>query len=229
MWAAASGNLPRDFGNVSNGDVIPGYVSRVTNFGVFVNFLSSLSGLAMRGNVADEFVTDPSKHFQPGQSVRARVLHLDPDTQKMQLSLKQSDCQSGDISFLRSYFTDVWAAAGSLGGVVETRGGMYASIVIGGIADGVVEDSKYGGIVVDLGDDLTGFVKTEHCQDIECEVGQTVRARVLDVDPRKAIVDLSLLPSLVVPSKKTLPLQKPSSEMTSKTPLLNSKHIQTLR
>ena len=199
--AASADKLPSEFDSVSVGDVLPGYVSNVTPFGVFVNFMSSLSGLAMRSNVADEFVTDPSKHFETGQSVRARVLKIDVDAQKLELSLMQSDCESDDASFLTTYFADVCTIA-DVEGRQEDELKWYAGLSIGGTVSGVVESMKYGGVIIDLGNDVTGFVKQEHCKGIKCEIGETVKARILDADPRKAIVDLSLLPDLIKKASK---------------------------
>ena len=199
--AAASGSLPRDIDSISIGDMLHGYVSNVTHFGVFVNFLSSFSGLALKSNIADEFVTDPSNHFEPGQTVRARVLKIDLQAQKLELSLKQSDCESEDASYLTTHFADVCKIA-NVEKHQDDELQWYAALSIGGTVDGTVESMKYGGVIVDLGNDVTGFVKQEHCDGVTCEVGQTVTARILDADPRKAIVDLSLLPDLIKSSKK---------------------------
>ena len=40
---------------------------------MFVSFLDGLTGLAMRSNVSDAFVKDPTEHFVVDQSVRAYV------------------------------------------------------------------------------------------------------------------------------------------------------------
>jgi rRNA biogenesis protein RRP5 len=201
LAAAVSEAIPSSIDALVVGVTYPGYVSNVTDFGVFVRFGSSLTGLAMRGNVADEFVSDPAQHFSVGQSVQARVLKVDSSTKKFELSLKQSHCKAATDSFLRSYFADVCTIAG----VSRRRSafGWYSALKIGGTVEGVVEDMRYGGVIIDLGNDLTGFVKEEHCPDsTPCTVGDKVKARVLDADPRKAIVDLSLLPELLKQASK---------------------------
>ena len=186
--------------------------------------MASLSGLALRSNVADEFVTDPSKHFEAGQSVRARVLKIDAEAQKVELSLMQSDCGSEDSSFLSSYFVDVCAIA-ELDSRKDDELQWYTALTIGGTISGTVENLKYGGVVVDLGNDVTGFVKQEHCKDIKCEIGQTITAKVLDADPRKAIVDLSLQPALVKKAGKSTSKVKIGSRVKGTVQLVKTGYL----
>lgn len=62
--------IPQESSDVSLGDVVAGFVSRVEAFGVFVKFLGRFSALCPRSMVADRTVEDPRGMFQEGDSVR---------------------------------------------------------------------------------------------------------------------------------------------------------------
>ena len=89
--------------------LLQGYVKSVTDFGVFVGFLGKLTGLAPRAHLCDHFVTSPADHFSPGQTVRARVVEVNPDAEKFIISLKPSQVSSNLLSeagFIRSFFAE---------------------------------------------------------------------------------------------------------------------------
>ncbi len=73
--AAAAGDereafIPKSAEDVSPGDLVAGFVSRVESFGVFVKFLGRFAALCPRSMVADRVVEDPSGMFTEGDSVR---------------------------------------------------------------------------------------------------------------------------------------------------------------
>ena len=62
--------IPKAASDVSVGDLVCGYVSRVESFGVFVKFLGRFTALCPRSMAADRVVEDPSGLFEEGDSVR---------------------------------------------------------------------------------------------------------------------------------------------------------------
>ena len=206
LAAAAAEALPSSIADLTAGAIMAGYVHNVTNFGVFVRFAGSLTGLAMRSNVADEFVTDPDEHFARGQSVRALISKVDAGAEKFELVLKQSVCSSDTDAFLCSHVQDTLMLSGG------ADDEWWAKMRVGATIEGKVEDKRYGGIIIDLGNDITGFVKAEHCLKVACEVGDTVTGRILDIDPKKRIVDLTVLPDLL----KSLPKKKDKKDKKRK-------------
>ena len=56
--------------------LVPGYITNVTNDACYVRFLGQLTGRAGLAQLADLFVSDPSRHFHVGQSVRAQVVQV---------------------------------------------------------------------------------------------------------------------------------------------------------
>jgi uncharacterized protein len=72
------------------GQVLPGIVTNVTNFGAFIDVGVHQDGLAHISQLADRFVRDPNEVVKVGQKVRARVMEVDLDRKRIALSLKGS-------------------------------------------------------------------------------------------------------------------------------------------
>jgi small subunit ribosomal protein S1 len=70
------------------GDVVPGVVKRVADFGAFVEIAPGLEGLVHKSELADEAPEDPATAVEPGQEVSARVLLVDTVERKVSLSLR---------------------------------------------------------------------------------------------------------------------------------------------
>lgn len=62
--------IPKSAGDVSVGDLVVGFVSKVEAFGVFVKFLGRFAALCPRSMAADRLVEDPRGMFTEGDSVR---------------------------------------------------------------------------------------------------------------------------------------------------------------
>ena len=66
-----------------------GVVSRLTDFGAFID-LGGVDGLLHISEMSWARVKDPSEILQPGQEIDVVVIALDPDKQRISLSLKQA-------------------------------------------------------------------------------------------------------------------------------------------
>jgi len=73
------------------GQVLPGIVTNVTNFGAFIDIGVHQDGLAHISQLADRFVRDPNEVVKVGQKVQARVLEVDIDRKRISLSLKMQE------------------------------------------------------------------------------------------------------------------------------------------
>jgi len=71
------------------GQVLPGIVTNVTNFGAFIDVGVHQDGLAHISQLADRFVRDPNEVVKVGQKVQARVLEVDIERKRISLSLKK--------------------------------------------------------------------------------------------------------------------------------------------
>ncbi len=71
--------------------VLPGIVNNVTNFGAFVDLGIKQNGLIHISNLADKFISNPAEVIKLHQQVKVKVLEVDIQRNRIQLSLKDSD------------------------------------------------------------------------------------------------------------------------------------------
>ena len=109
------------------GDVISGKVSRLADFGAFVEIIPGLDGLVHRTEISYEKVSHPSRVLNVGDPVQARVLKIDEPNRKISLSIKAAMVfgQNGE-------------------GEEDVR------LEVGQVLKGIVEDQKPYGLFVRL-------------------------------------------------------------------------------
>ncbi len=78
------------------GMVVRGTVTKITNFGVFVELEQDLEGLLHISELADHKVENPQDVVKPGEKVDVKILRVDRTDRKIGLSLKRA--QWGDSS-----------------------------------------------------------------------------------------------------------------------------------
>jgi len=71
------------------GEIIRGKVTKVTNFGVFVELEAGLEGLLHVSELADHKVESPEEIVKPGQELEVKILRVDVGERKIGLSLKR--------------------------------------------------------------------------------------------------------------------------------------------
>jgi len=83
-----------DFGNVStiddlrDGMVLPGIITNITNFGVFVDIGIKENGLIHISQLANRFVKNPADVVSLNQQVQVRITSIDRERKRIQLSMK---------------------------------------------------------------------------------------------------------------------------------------------
>ncbi len=73
------------------GMIVPGIVTNVTKFGAFVDIGIKQDGLVHISNLSNSYVSDPSKVVKLHQHVMVKVLDIDIDRKRIQLSMKGVD------------------------------------------------------------------------------------------------------------------------------------------
>ncbi len=73
------------------GMIVPGIVTNVTKFGAFVDIGIKQDGLVHISNLSNSYVSDPSKVVKLNQHVMVKVLDVDIDRKRIQLSMKGID------------------------------------------------------------------------------------------------------------------------------------------
>ena len=157
------------------GERVRGTITRVMDFGAFVELEAGVEGLIHVSEMSwVKKVRQPSDLVKPGETVDAVILGVNPAEQRMSLGLKQA-------------LGDPWADAAQefpVGSEVEgpvvslTKFGAFVQLAEG--IEGMVHVS-----------DISGEKRINHPQDV-LKVGQSVKALVLELDAEKRRLKLGM-------------------------------------
>jgi len=160
---------------LKEGDRIQGTVSRLTDFGAFVEIEPGIEGLIHVSEMAwGRKVHHPSEVLKAGQSVEALILGIKPEERRISLGLKQT-------------LADPWAE-------------IPQKYPVGSAVEGPVTRLLNFGAFVQVAEGVEGLVhvseiapdkRVNHPSD-ELRVGQVVRAAVLAVDQERRQIKLSM-------------------------------------
>lgn len=78
----------RTINDLKEGMILPGIVTNITNFGCFVDVGIKENGLVHISELADRFVSNPTDVVSLHQHVKVRVLSIDLERKRIQLSMK---------------------------------------------------------------------------------------------------------------------------------------------
>jgi small subunit ribosomal protein S1 len=81
--------------NYQPGMIVRGKVTKITNFGVFVELEPGLEGLLHVSELSDEKIEDPTQVVKIGDEVEVKILRVDIDDRKIGLSLKRAQWGAG--------------------------------------------------------------------------------------------------------------------------------------
>src|SRR4030095_4210844 len=71
------------------GDVVEGRVTKVVTFGAFIEVVPGVEGLVHISELADHHVENPREVVTQGETVKARIIEMDPERRRLSLSLKR--------------------------------------------------------------------------------------------------------------------------------------------
>ncbi|MFN2611934.1 MAG: 30S ribosomal protein S1 [Solirubrobacterales bacterium] len=75
------------------GDTLDGEVTKVVQFGAFVQILPGVEGLVHISELAQHHVESPGEVVSPGDSVRVKILEVDDERRRLSLSVKRVEGQ----------------------------------------------------------------------------------------------------------------------------------------
>lgn len=164
--------------NNKQGDIVEGVVRNITDFGIFIGLNDDIDGLIHMSDLSWEKSGDDAlKEFKKGDTVKAKILAIDIEKERVSLGVKQL-----------SEGSDSASSSASVDGVKK------GATVKAEITD-VLED----GIMVKLDNGLTTKIKSmdlargrEQQNTANFKVGQTVEAKVIVADAKKRSVTLSI-------------------------------------
>ena len=77
--------------NHRQGEVVEGTVTKLTNFGAFIELEEGIEGLVHVSEIADRHVKDPADELKVGDKLKVKILKVDADSHKISLSAKEAE------------------------------------------------------------------------------------------------------------------------------------------
>ncbi len=158
------------------GEIIHGKISRLTDFGAFVEVAPGVDGLVHISEISYERVSHPSKLLKEGESVDVLVMGIDRDLHRISLSIKEATIKKK---------------------MDMEEGSDKVRLEIGQILKGIVEDSKPYGLFVRLpqfGTRVRGLLPTEELRDSErgdvkkkFPKGREIQVEIISIDEKGRI------------------------------------------
>ncbi|MBE3596154.1 MAG: 30S ribosomal protein S1 [Hydrogenibacillus sp.] len=160
------------FERLKPGDIVEGRVARFADFGAFID-LGGADGLVHISELSWDHVAHPSEVLNIGDVVKVKVLRIDPERERISLSLKEAG-------------PSPWERA-------------KEEIKIGEVREGIVRRLASFGAFVELLPGVEGLVHISQLARRRVatpsevvEPGQVVRVKVLDFIPEEKRVSLSM-------------------------------------
>ncbi|MHB1206516.1 MAG: S1 RNA-binding domain-containing protein, partial [Rhodospirillaceae bacterium] len=156
------------------GTEVEGEIKNITEFGLFVGLDGEIDGMVHLSDLAWEGDGDAAlKAFTKGQVVKAKVLDVDVEKERISLGIKQLS-------------EDPFAGAAS-----ELKKGQVVTCVVKQVTE--------NGLEVSVNDNFQGFIKRNELAKDRSEqrpdrfaVGEKVDARIISVDPKTRKLTLSI-------------------------------------
>lgn len=158
------------------GSVVSGTVSRITDFGVFVD-LGGIDGLIHISELSWNRVKHPSEIVKAGSIVETYILSVDKEKERVSLSLKKT--------------------------IAEPWDNISEKIGVGDIISGKVVRLAPFGVFIEIEPGVDGLVhisqisekRVNKVEDV-LSVGESIKAKVLDINPTDKKISLSIREAL---------------------------------
>jgi small subunit ribosomal protein S1 len=155
-------------------DKVTGAIKSITDFGIFVGLDGGIDGLVHLSDISwNETGEDAVRRFKKGQEVEAVVLSVDPERERISLGIKQID--------------------------KDPVSNFVADHGKGSIVTGKVTEVDAKGAIIDLGDDIDGYLRASEISIDRVEdarthlnVGDEVEAKFIGVDRKNRTINLSI-------------------------------------
>ncbi len=95
------------------GDIVEGKVTKITNFGAFIELADEIDGLVHISQIGEEHVEKIKDILKIGQVVSARVIKIDKDERRIGLSIKAANYDSAQLQAEISAFDRMKGPSGS--------------------------------------------------------------------------------------------------------------------
>jgi small subunit ribosomal protein S1 len=160
--------------NYNRGDRVTGQIRSITDFGLFIGLSGGIDGLVHLSDLSWDVPGEEAvRGYQKGQTVEAIVVAIDPERERISLSVKQ---------LAKDPFS-TWIAEHPKGTIVK----------------GIVKEVDAKGAVVDLGGGIEGYLRASELARDRVEdartvlkAGDEIEARFMAVDRKVRTIALSV-------------------------------------
>lgn len=166
------------------GDIISAKVSRLTDFGAFVEIAPGVEGLVHISEISYQKISHPNRWLKEGEKVNVLVLKIDEENRRISLSIRDAAFQNRRMS------------------------GEEIRLEVGQVILGIVEDSKPFGLFIrlpQLGREVRGLLPWEEILDSarsdlkkKFPPGKEIQVMIMEVDDQGKII----LSQKAIPEKK---------------------------
>ena len=160
--------------NHQKGDRVRGQIKSITDFGVFIGLPGGIDGLVHLSDLSWTLPGEEAvRNYKKGDELEAIVLSIDTERERISLGVKQAE---GDPF-------NAFVATNDKNSIVN----------------GTVKSIDAKGAVIELGDDITGYLRAsevarDRVDDIRNHLkeGDTVEAVILNIDRKNRTINLSI-------------------------------------
>lgn len=202
----------KDYENIEEGMTTHGVIFSIKSFGAFIRFYNNVTALCPASEMTETQVPDLSKVFRVGQSVKAYVKTVDPQQQKLIVSLTNFKKEKREKRQERKKQEEQEANKKQ---TAEKKGGALTEVRTidtleeGYIGEGTVTKvNRAHGLIVKVGTGVTGRVHRTDISDVfvdnpteKFKKGMKVRYAIVRLDKKRKQVDLSLRKSRTDPDQ----------------------------
>ncbi len=190
-WAAFAAKNPE-------GTIIEGEVKNITDFGLFISLPEvDIDGMVHMSDIdASMSGEEALAGFSEGDKVKAKVLEINPEKERISLGIKQLDEKGG---------------SSSSGAARSTGGASLDGMKKGDVVTCTVSEITDGGVAVTVNDKTAGFIKRAELSRERSEqrpdrfaVGEKVDAKIVMVEKKKGSLQLSIKQLQIEEDKKAL-------------------------
>ena len=183
----------------TKGEKISGKIKSITDFGLFIGLEGNIDGLVHLSDISwHEPGEEAVRAYKKGDDVNTVILSIDPERERISLGIKQLE----DDPF------------NSFVGINDK----------GSIVTGKVVEVDAKGAVVELAEDVQGTLKASEISRDKVEdarnalnVGDTVEAKIINVDRKNRVIGLSIKAKDVQDEKEAIKALKEESEAAAPT------------
>ncbi len=162
--------------DLKEGEIRPGVVSSVVNFGAFVD-LGGMDGLVHVSEMSWQHISHPSEMVKVGDKVQVKVLEVDRERERISLSVRQT-------------LEDPWE--------VFSR-----SANVGDVVDGIVTKTVPFGAFISVSEGVEGLVHVSEIAihrvespELELSIGQQVKVKITEKEEERRRISLSIKQAL---------------------------------